>query len=722
MAYEDELNRKIGNKFYEIEERLKLTFKSIRGDISYIKEKLDKPTSDSEIKYELKQINEKISTRFNEVNKQISNLNNKIASKEDLEKIKVDFDSQITTLKKQISKSGIKEEITQSLNEKITEEITKITDKFSELKSSFSKDFSSYKTERDKENKETIKHLEKERNDLIQRSEKEKQEILEQTKKEIFDLKKEITKKNNELLEKLNEKEDRINTLQGQISYLKGRVNKTQPEEPQQKSKITLTPIKTHEPGKTKDILFKTLKVLIIIIPLILIGYIIYANFLVSHTFNSFYDIGSNEDAKKSFLSPTNRISEADINASSRNLTSSLVYFNIQIPKGSDKVDVSIKFKDNFPNNSYISLGAQDQQVWHYSYKNIYNPILNQLNNYQYTGNETRIYQINKDMPLISNISEIPKNSIVASNVEIQSSITTQKYNITPLTINTGLRGGHTFYIYLKDNLNLTVKKQDINWYNNSDDLIINLYDLNNNLIANTTILDDGITNVDKSTAKIQDGQLIATNLTEGIYKLQFTDFDGVIREMSLNTNKIVTNKLFLSDFEGYITGSQKPSSIYTKANKNSDITFRTYHSGAFQNISINNDYFSINSLTDLKYQTPSEEYTIESKINDIIISSPNYLSFSKDSYFEPFDYSITSIPSDLSKVDYVITDYYPIEKQGDWIIGKASYNVKDLYIKDGKLSMLINTPHLGKEETQNNTIPVDWVNITVYKNGLFKI
>jgi hypothetical protein len=72
------------------------------------------------------------------------------------------------------------------------------------------------------------------------------------------------------------------------------------------------------------------------------------------------------------------------------------------------------------------------------------------------------------------------------------------------------------------------------------------------------------------------------------------------------------------------------------------------------------------------------------------------------------------------ANADYVLTDYTaPVEDNG-WFIGTAEFDVKDLYIKNSKLSMILNANHLGNPIYENYTIPVDWVNATIYRNGLF--
>jgi hypothetical protein len=111
-------------------------------------------------------------------------------------------------------------------------------------------------------------------------------------------------------------------------------------------------------------------KIFIFFIPLIIISYLFYVNFLVSHEFNYFYDIGSEEDIKNPYLFPDERISEK-INISEnayRFLKGHLIYFNSYVPRGSEKINLQAKFIDNFPENSLMNLGINDKEEWHYSW------------------------------------------------------------------------------------------------------------------------------------------------------------------------------------------------------------------------------------------------------------------------------------------------------------------------------------------------------------------
>ena len=471
----------------------------------------------------------------------------------------------------------------------------------------------------------------------------------------------------------------------------------------------------------------RVLKVLAILAVLGIIGYILFQNFLISQDFNYFYDIGSQQDANKPYLIPLNRVSEI-INDSSinyRNLFSQLVYFDAPIPRGSEDIYIAAKFKDNFPNSSAFSLGAKDKAEWHYTYKPIYYSSLSELENLFKLGN---VYLINDNLELLpAEMLMQNENISIATDLPLKPSPNKIENWQGETIINTSLRGAHTFYIYISGNLSLNVKKQDINLYSGSDELNIYIYDLNETLIANTTIPDDGISEAKKGKAIIQSGSLEANNLSEGVYKLVFTDFDGLIREIRINTKKIVAEKIFLADNSVYNTETKK-SKIYTELIKNSELRLMTYHKEGIQNITYNNLTFNFyQEDAPLYLNLTGGSYTFSFPANDIIVSYPGYFAFSKESYFEPFKQRIIkpeySIEWLKNNADYFVSDYQSPLQDGDWLISETEFNIKtdSLFVKDNKLSLLFNLPHLSQESYQNYTIPIDWINITVHKPGLFE-
>ncbi len=442
-------------------------------------------------------------------------------------------------------------------------------------------------------------------------------------------------------------------------------------------------------------------------IPLIVIFYLILMNFVISYTKTYTYDIGT-DDVKKNILVPSERVLE--IVNGSRSIIGRLVYFDIPATSNADKISLVMRF--NYTGSSSVLLGIKDNSNYSYFYKPLYDSFLENLGKYQFNGNN--IYQVNgKFLP--ENEEDIPAGSLVYSSSKARPIVNEKSYEVHDLTITTGLRGKHEFYVYTPGNFSLKVKKQDLNWYNGTDILNINLYNLDGGLIANSSISDDGIMGVIKGQSFIQQGYLNASNLIPGIYRLEFTDFDGIIDSMELNTNKIVSSRFYLADWDGYRNGSKETSQLYFKGH--GYISFLTYHSGAFQQVSINDQTIVVNSKSErILYKVNDGVYTIFSSINDLIVSFPGYASFSEDSYFEPFLYNVRDMPktlSELDSADYVISNYRPTEKDNGWFVSNVSFLVDQGYIKDGKQNFALSL------RGQNGTLILDWIKAEVRHEGI---
>jgi hypothetical protein len=48
-------------------------------------------------------------------------------------------------------------------------------------------------------------------------------------------------------------------------------------------------------------------------------------------------------------------------------------------------------------------------------------------------------------------------------------------------------------------------------------------------------------------------------------------------------------------------------------------------------------------------------------------------------------------------------------------------WNTEDLEINDNTLSFVFTTPHLYEKKYENNTVPIDWVDITITVPPLWK-
>jgi len=123
--------------------------------------------------------------------------------------------------------------------------------------------------------------------------------------------------------------------------------------------------------------LIKFFKLLVLLVPVIILGYVFYANFVASHDFNYFYDIGGVKDANRAYLGPLNRVSDIDNETSSRNITSGLVYFDVNIPRDSANISVQIRVLDNFPKKGTLLIGGKNDTAWSYYSRTVFDQKIN---------------------------------------------------------------------------------------------------------------------------------------------------------------------------------------------------------------------------------------------------------------------------------------------------------------------------------------------------------
>ena len=138
-------------------------------------------------------------------------------------------------------------------------------------------------------------------------------------------------------------------------------------------------------------------------------------------------------------------------------------------------------------------------------------------NNYNLVG-KVNGYNIYADKKLnLSNINDnsfLNKNLEVYSNFDIENILTSnnfekeyygnfEKYedvNFEKHNTNTSFRGNPTFLGYFDKNLEFEFTKQDLNWYNGTEDLNVSIYDYSNNYITSFKVVDDGINDSSKKT------------------------------------------------------------------------------------------------------------------------------------------------------------------------------------------------------------------------------
>jgi hypothetical protein len=404
-----------------------------------------------------------------------------------------------------------------------------------------------------------------------------------------------------------------------------------------------------------------------------------------------------------------------------------LIYFSSPVKQNFSKVKVEMKFIDTIPQGYDLKVGIKNKKEWSYIWNTLYNPFYASLETFNLTGEDgsVRIYSLNDNIttPISSFLSSPPESSTIATDapVEINNS-PGATYKESGSSIGE-LRGDHTFYIYTKENLSLSVKKQDLNWYNGSDALEIKLYSSTSKLIKNITIQDDGNTGNNRSAGYLQNGTL-TVKVEEGVYKVTMTGGGGdfVIRNVELNNGNIVMQNPFLA---GILYTNATRFNLYTRTVTGDRLGFMTYHNEGLQTVNITNGNYTkslnITTVSNWHYinlPSSNELYKIDVPKGDISVNSNSYFSFSKDSYFTSQAIKILPLQESIdwlkiNKVGYVIVPNSHESKDGNWTVASTEYDLSDAYIDNNTLNFAISASHLNK---YNYSIPVDWIKIYLEK------
>jgi hypothetical protein len=467
-----------------------------------------------------------------------------------------------------------------------------------------------------------------------------------------------------------------------------------------------------------------TSRYLAIVLSILIFVFVVIANsapFNISRSFSS-----TSRDTL--VLTPKSRVKV--INGTSQQIEN-LIYFNSDMPFKFNEVSVRVKFK-NTSSLQQILLGYRDQNEWHYNTQVLDNPILNKLN-WSKIGNGPYLYQKNFDYKNVQGfLNNLPKNKIIGIASYRGEQLQTSKItipNYQPSNTNTSLdlplRGKTTMYAYLNhEPFNMSFTKRDLNWHSDPDAAKISVYK-DRDRVFDATIDDDG-NNTDnhkpgyKQTVNIKNP---GPGLPEpGVYKIVIdAPNDSLITNITTNLHKIAfEGPLYTADNHevyGKITPNTKPTNLITNAQS---LSFRSDHNHSSiakvnqQTVTVNkpNQVFGTTTTTSVSTITIPE--------SDMLINASGYFSFNSDQFFVPLPYKILPINSaeDITKADYILTDYKAPKREGDWLVAERDFDLNDAAIQKGQLSWLINAPGLTENK---RTVEYKSIEMTLTKKGWFK-
>lgn len=470
-------------------------------------------------------------------------------------------------------------------------------------------------------------------------------------------------------------------------------------------------------PEKDKTPLY--IRIIPILIPVIIISYILYVNFLpfgYSETFT--VDVGAKDDVFSSKdiylkdLTRQERISERiadDGDTTYRYMKGSRPIYFILSPEVrlDDETKISVELRFKADSDLYITTTDYKHYDWQPLYIASFAPV-KQFENISIFGKENKNYEdydnvndwILKNIPEHSRIClydyELSNDVLINEDIEYKNEHT---------EINQTFRGTHTFFVYLKDNLNLSIGKQDLNWYVGEDEYLVELYDINDNLIFSDIIMDDGVFEATKEKIP-QHKSFFVDGIEEGTYKLKLTDLkgenrydDSTITNIRINTNRIITSGQILP---------LSPSDLFFNLNQNTTLRFYAWYRGGIQNTTISgaeNKIIEINETllgewVPVNFTRGSYRMSIESNLR---ISGTNF-AFSNDSYFYPYNYDIDN--EDCSWI--MISDYDVVEVEEDgWVTARKAFDGSEIKLYKDQIVF-------GLKKEDDEDVMIDKIKVNV--------
>ncbi len=317
-------------------------------------------------------------------------------------------------------------------------------------------------------------------------------------------------------------------------------------------------------------------------------------------------------------------------------------------------------------------------------------------------------YKLNQKIDPNSLITELTEEELITKN------ILNARKNFT--NINQSFRGGFFLYTYFDNtkqkNLELSFLKQDLNFKSNEDLYEIKVYNEEDDLVYYTVLDDDGI--VDNSEViNIQAYKQTIPLKETGAYIVKFSNptYDSMIRNININSDKVMLNDFASIDFEGFGVRNliTKPMNLFAMKGF---ITIYPEHSNASQDVVINGLVYNV----DYANRSLTGAFNLEAEINEITTSkndariyhNDNPVAVEKEGLFEINPNATVDFkPIGDVNVNYVIAKYQTPEIDGEQQYNKTIFDMENIYVdEDGYINLRLRANGLtgyGNEITINS-------------------
>lgn len=480
--------------------------------------------------------------------------------------------------------------------------------------------------------------------------------------------------------------------------------------------------------------LHKIIRIILIIMPILVLVSLIDKELVVSGKLIIEKDFRNNSPFISDLL-PWQRVAQVEKDNQgnySEKILAEPVYFDLNLSQKftAGKAEIIYKNDASAVCPTLLQIGGQaSPNDWEYAMKPLENQNLDQLNWPQIREGDVVLYQRENKF---NTVEEFLKNLPDTNNVAVYNYNLDYDYKIpdykptTGLEINQTIRGRHNIYTYLDgEPLDFTFTVEDINRHVGEDLVEIIVYK-KDQIVYDTTLPDDGITDESGQSSAPRKIIIAPTNLKSGVYKIEIRASDDIfIRNIKTKEHLVAfAGRLYLADSDEYKDSlndiKTKPITVYADGYK---ISTQAIHQTSKQTVRIsasNTDNEAIDLAEahkqyDYINYNPRHLVSVFSPKNDILLEGDGLFSFTKESFFNPL---ITVFRNGLELevlgINYVIANYQSPKTVDGWKVATADFDLSRLYWRDNTLRFALSIPNI---ECQN--IKVKGIKFTLEKESL---
>lgn len=419
-------------------------------------------------------------------------------------------------------------------------------------------------------------------------------------------------------------------------------------------------------------------------------------------------------------LTPAERLGSSTEGA--QIITGDPVYFALRTPRAFNTARLTVKFKnpDNFP---VIEAGVlADKKIWRYQNQPLENLVIDSRLDKWPTlrSGGTVLLQRKKNYDTFSDFLKKPPppDEIALYNYQWKKKYLLPDYQKSAqgTIITNPLRGPLMIYTYVKDEtLNFSFDFFDLNKNKDADPVELKLFD-GDRLIAIQTLPDDGIVGEADKPSASRNVNIKKEALSEGVYRLELVAGDDIVTKRIVSAQGKISfiSKIWLAE------GGSDNLFLYTDSQ---EVSAQTINPAKLQTISVAGKPLNLSeTYRQFAVTTGADRSEIHLKRNDVMLAGDGVFAFKQEALLNPnLTQAIGGLDLDKKGINYILAGYQPPEKDGEWQIASAEFDLTKAYREFYKYNFLLSIPGLRAEDKSGKKVMIKEIKIELSGTTLWQ-